>query len=68
MAKKHEFGRVFQIGRIGGNFLIALCTGVQLADKKAVKPMLEKHEELFGAETLHSLATDRGYHSKKNIK
>jgi hypothetical protein len=68
IAKKHEFGRVFQVGRIGGNFLIALCTGVQLSDKKAVKPMLDKHQELFGAETLESFATDRGYHSNPNVK
>ncbi len=66
--KKHEFGRVFQIGRLGGNFLIALCSGVNLADKKAVKPMIEKHEELFGTKVLKSLATDRGYYSNKNVK
>ena len=68
VAKKHEFGRIFHMGRISGNFLIALCTAVQLADKKAVKPMLEKHKELFGPDALDSLATDRGYHSKTNIK
>jgi hypothetical protein len=66
--KKHEFGRVFQLGRLGGNFLIALCSGVNLADKKAIKPMFEKHEELFGIKKLKSLATDRGYHSNPNIK
>lgn len=66
--KKHEFGRVFQLGRLGGNFLIALCSGVNLADKKAIQPMLEKHEELFGRNALESLATDRGYHSNPNIK
>jgi hypothetical protein len=68
VAKKHEFGRVFQIGRIGGNFLIALCSDVNLSDKKAIKPMLEKHEEIFGPNSLESLATDRGYYSSKNIK
>ena len=68
VGKKHEFGRVFHIGRIGGNFLIALCTGVQLADKKAIKPMLEKHEELFGPEAIDSIATDRGYHTNRNVK
>lgn len=68
VGKKHEFGRVFHLGRVGGNFLIALCSGVNLADKKAIKPMLDKHEELFGAEVLDSLATDRGYHSNSNIK
>jgi transposase, IS5 family len=68
VGKKREFGRVFHVGRIGGNFLIALCTGVQLADKKAIKPALEKHEELFGPDALESLATDRGFHSNQNIK
>lgn len=68
VGKKHEFGRVFHLGRVGGNFLIALCSGVNLADKKAIKPMLEKHEELYGAGTLKSVTGDRGYYSNPNIK
>lgn len=66
-SKKHEFGRVFQLGRIGGNFLVALCSGINLSDKKVIKPMLEKHEELFGPDSIDSLATDRGYYSVKNM-
>lgn len=68
VAKKHEFGRVFQIGRIAGNFLIALNTKVNLSDKKAIKPMLEKHEKLFGSGELTSLSTDRGYYSQANVR
>ena len=32
--KPHEFGRVFQLGRLGGNLLIAFsCTSVRMEDK-----------------------------------
>jgi hypothetical protein len=68
VSKKREFGRVFQIGRIGGNFLIALCTGVQMSDKKAIEPMLQKHAELFGKEKLKSFGSDKGYYKAGNIK
>jgi hypothetical protein len=67
--KKHEFGRAFQLGRIGGNFMfVGACTSVRMDDKKAVVPMLAEHEKLFGVKTVDSLATDKGYYSKKNIK
>jgi len=67
--KEHEFGRVFQLARVSGNFLIGLCTtDVRLSDKKAVEPMLKKHVELFGAKTLKSLGTDKGYYKAGNIK
>jgi len=67
--KKHEFGRAFQLARIGGNFLIiAACTSVRMDDKKSVAPMLAEHENLFGAEKIETLSTDKGYYSKKNVK
>ena len=67
--KKYEFGRVYQLGRIGGNFFIAgACTSIEMNDKKAVIPMLDEHEKLFGQEVIQSLATDKGYYSKKNVK
>ncbi len=67
--KKNEFGRVFQLARIGGNFLIGLCTSeINLSDKRAVEPMLEKHAELFGKGKLKSLGTDKGYYKQRNIK
>ena len=65
--KKYEFGRVFQLGRIGGNFLTAICSGINLPDKKAMTPLIENHENIFGKGVLKSLSSDKGYYSKKNI-
>lgn len=65
--KPHEFGRVFQLGRIGGNFVFTnLCTDLRMDDKKALPSLIEEHQTLFGDETLKSLATDRGYYSRQN--
>ena len=67
--KKHEFGRAFQLARIGGNFMfVAACTSVRMDDKKSVEPILAEHENLFGAESIDTLSTDKGYYSKKNVK
>lgn len=67
--KKHEFGRAFQLARIGGNFMIAAaCTSVRMDDKKSVEPIIAEHEILFGANEIDSLSTDKGYYSKKNVK
>lgn len=67
--KKYEFGRAFQLGRLGGNFVIVSeCTTTRMDDKKSVIPMLDEHEALFGEGTLKSLATDKGYYSLKNVK
>lgn len=67
--KKHEFGRTFQLARIGGNFMIAAaCTSVRMDDKKSVEPIIAEHEILFGANEIDSLSTDKGYYSKKNVK
>jgi len=67
--KKYEFGRAFQLGRIGGNFLfVGSCTSIRMDDKKSVEPMLAEHEKLFGENVVDSIATDKGYYSKKNIK
>jgi len=67
--KKYEFGRAFQLGRIGGNFMFAgACTDVRMDDKKSVGPMLTEHGKLFGENVADSLAADKGYYSKKNVK
>ena len=67
--KKNEFGRVFQLARIGGNFLIGLCTSeVNPSDKRTVEPMLKKHAELFGTGNLQSIGTDKGYYKQSNVK
>jgi len=67
--KPHEFGRVFQLGRIGGNFLVAFsCTSVRMEDKHSLLPAIHEHREIFGEETLRQIGTDKGYYSAKNIK
>lgn len=69
VGKDNEFGRVFQLGRIRGNFLIGLHSSeVNLSDKHAIAPMIEKHTELFGAGVLKSVGTDKGYYKSSNVK
>ena len=68
VAKKHEFGRQVQIGRIGGNFLIPLSTEIKMEDKKSLVPMVENHIQIFGQGRLEEVGTDKGYYSRKNIK
>ncbi len=64
---KLEFGRSFQLGRLGGNFLIAgECTTVRMDDKQSVQPMIEEHSSLFGQGTLESSSLDKGYYSTEN--
>jgi hypothetical protein len=66
--KPREFGRVFQLGRIGGNFVFSnLCTDLRMSDKGAVIDLVEEHKNIFGPGTLKSLTTDRGYYSRGNI-
>ena len=66
--KRYEFGRTFQLGRIGGNFMIVgECTTTRMDDKKSLKPMLDQHQDLFGKDSLKSLGTDKGYYSRKNV-
>ena len=68
-AKGLEFGRTFQLGRIGGNFLlVAACTSIRMEDKAAVRPMIEVHQDLFGAGRLTSSGMDKGYYSGANRK
>ena len=66
LGKKYQFGRAFQLGRIGGNFFIVeKCTSIHMSDKLSVAPMIEEHKNLFG-EKIKSVATDKGYYSHKN--
>jgi transposase, IS5 family len=68
-AKGLQFGRAFQLGRIGGNFLlVGACTSIRMEDKAAVRPMIEEHQRLFGAGVLTSAGTDKGYDSGANRK
>jgi transposase, IS5 family len=66
-AKGLQFGRAFQLGRLGGNFLlVAACTTIRMEDKAAVRPMIEAHQDLFGAGVLTSAGMDKGYYSGAN--
>ena len=67
VGKDKEFGRVFQLGRIKGNFLFALAsTSIEMNDKTSLIPLLNEHATLFGPGTLKSATTDKGYWSQKN--
>ena len=69
LGKPHEFGRVFQLGRIQGNFLImGKSKSIRESDKSAVGAMIYEHAKIFGAKKLRSLGTDKGYASEKNIR
>lgn len=66
--KDKEFGRVFQLGRIGGNFLIAFsCQSVRMEDKHSLLPAIHEHQNIFGDNTLQQVGADKGYYKAKNI-
>ena len=68
IGKDKEFGRVFQLGRIKGNFLfVGKSTSIRMEDAASLLPMVEEHTQLFGAGTLKSLTTDKKYFSQENI-
>ena len=67
LSKGRQFGRAFQLGRIGGNFLlVGSCTSRRREDTDAVRPMLGDHQERLGQGTLTSCGTDKGYYSAAN--
>jgi len=69
VGKDNEFGRVFQLGRIGGNFFIVLeSTSLRMNDKYSIIPMVEDHQRLFGKDALKSISADKGYWSAENLK
>ena len=62
VGKDNEFGRVFQLGRIKGNFLFVLAsTSLRMDDKSSLVPLLREHAALFGEGVLESASTDKGY-------
>ena len=69
VGKENEFGRVFQLGRIGGNFLMPFtCTDVRMDDKQSLRPAIREHATLFGEGVLEAVGTDKGYYSAPNIR
>jgi transposase, IS5 family len=66
--KKYQFGRNFQLGRIGGNFLlIGKSDSVRMADRKSLPSMVQMHKQIFPETISISVATDKGYYSKQNV-
>jgi transposase, IS5 family len=69
VGKENEFGRVFQVGRIGGNFLlVGACTALRMEDAASLPPMIATPQHLFGEGPLRSCGTDKSYYSAANRK
>jgi hypothetical protein len=67
LAKGLQCGRAFQLGRIGGHFLlVGACTALRTEDKASVRPMIEAHQGLFGQGVLQAFGTDKGSYSRTN--
>ncbi len=63
-----EFGRAYQLGRLGGNFMIVgRCSSIHMPDAQSLPAMVRLHQDLFGQNTLQSIATDKGYYSFDNV-
>lgn len=68
LGKVCEFGRVFQLGRIEGNFLVCYTsTSLRMNDKESLVSALKEHQEIFGEGSLRSVTTDKGYYSQSNV-
>ena len=62
-----QFGRVYQLGRIGGNFIVVgECTSTRMPDASSLPAIVTLHQRLFGPGTLQSIATDKGYYAYEN--
>ena len=62
-----EFGRAYQLGRIGNNFLfVGRCTSPYMPDAQSLPKMLIEHQLLFGKGVLQSVAVDIGYYAFEN--
>lgn len=62
-----EFGRAYKLTRIEGNFLIVgECNSIRMPDSGSLPQLIYEHQELFGKQTLKSIATDKGYFSQNN--
>jgi IS5 family transposase len=67
VGKENEFGRGFQVGRIGGHFLlVGACTSLRMEDAASLPPLITTHQHLFGEGTLRSCGTDKSYYSAAN--
>ena len=67
VGKDKEFGRVFQLGRIKGNFLfVGSSTSLRMDDKQSFVSMMDEHAATFGPGTLRSVSADKGYWAGRN--
>jgi transposase, IS5 family len=67
VGKENEFGRVFQVGRIGGNFLlVGAWSSLRMEDAASRGPRITEHPRLFGKGTLRSCGPDKSYYSAAN--
>ena len=57
VGKDKEFGRVFQLARIKGNFMFVLeSTSIRMNDKLSLVPLLIEHQTLYGEGILKSVS------------
>jgi transposase, IS5 family len=68
-ARAYAFGRMFQFGRVEGNFmLVAKAKDLHENDRTAIGRMIDLHRKVFPPGSLESLGADRGYHSGANAR
>ena len=68
LGRAHEFGRVFQLGRIGGNFMmVKQATTLREEDAQSLQPFVSEHQQVFGEGKLQSMTTDKNYFAKDNV-
>jgi len=69
LGKPFEFGRVYQLGRVDGNFiLITKAKSLQENDKSSAGRVVHLFQRLFGRKKLINVGADKGYFSEKNIR
>ena len=62
-----QFGRAYQLGRIGNNFMVVdECTSTHMPDAPSLPAIVTLHQRLFGPGILESIATDKGYYAYEN--
>ena len=67
LGKNLEFGRVFQLSRLDGNYMMILkANDVLQSDKSAIPKVIYAHRNIYGAGILKNISADKGYHSDKN--
>jgi hypothetical protein len=69
IGKEFEFGRVFQLARIKGNFMFVIeSTSIHMNDRASFVPLIEEHARQFGEGKIKTVAADKGYWNSKNRK